>query len=770
MAGARRSAGEGMGVVVGPGDDVGRVVGGSDGVARAWCAAGGARRGVSLVAAVVVCLAVVRAALAGGGPQNVLLIVDPESADGKAVANYYLAARGVPLENVVYLDPQAANYPTWVDDKLDVLFGMLANRGVEDHIDYIVVAPGVSFYVPAAGFIWDPCSPVRRFSMSSVFTMAFLAEDILASSSQNSQGPMTYSTRNQYASDNNTAIGFDSSLRWFRGIPDDREGSRQYFIGMMLGYTGARGNSVGEILDLIDRSVAVDGTMASGASTFYFMETTDDARSGPRDAFYPVVVAALQGLGFGAEHLCCDPLPIGRHDCLGIMTGWANPDIMGGDFTIMPGAFCDHLTSFAGTFDNSSQTKMSDWIRKGASGSHGTVEEPCNYSGKFPNPRLHVYYAQGLSLGESLLRSLIFTPYQGLMYGDPLTRPFAYIPQVDVPDAPTGPVSGTLVLTPEATTDNPDAGVGFFELYIDGVFRGQVGAGGSFQVDTTLLADGFHDVVVAAFEDSLVATQGHWFGTVEVNNFGRSVSVAASPTTGDLGTLFTVSVAASGGAVREIRLLHNGRVLGAVQGPAGEFPIWGSVLGGTTVQLVAVAEYEDNRLARSAVEVVDVALSAGGDGPPGNSPPVAYDYILDVPAVAPIVVDLPATDVDSPGLTYSVVEGPSQGTVSGDGPTRVLRPDAGASGTDTIRFVANDGLTDSNVATITVRYGGLQNIPGDFDGDGDVDIADFAFLSTCFTGGGIPCSGDCCRADLDGDGDVDIADFSTFSANFTGSR
>lgn len=63
----------------------------------------------------------------------------------------------------------------------------------------------------------------------------------------------------------------------------------------------------------------------------------------------------------------------------------------------------------------------------------------------------------------------------------------------------------------------------------------------------------------------------------------------------------------------------------------------------------------------------------------------------------------------------------------------------------------------------------LDPVPGDFDGDFDVDVADFGRFTACFTGSGVPCSDTCCEADLDGDGDVDIADFAMFSANFTGS-
>jgi len=62
---------------------------------------------------------------------------------------------------------------------------------------------------------------------------------------------------------------------------------------------------------------------------------------------------------------------------------------------------------------------------------------------------------------------------------------------------------------------------------------------------------------------------------------------------------------------------------------------------------------------------------------------------------------------------------------------------------------------------------------GDFDGDGDVDLADFVTFQLCFGGSGNPPATTCppgVDADLDGDGDVDLADFLIFQQNFTGSQ
>jgi hypothetical protein len=59
----------------------------------------------------------------------------------------------------------------------------------------------------------------------------------------------------------------------------------------------------------------------------------------------------------------------------------------------------------------------------------------------------------------------------------------------------------------------------------------------------------------------------------------------------------------------------------------------------------------------------------------------------------------------------------------------------------------------------------------DFDGDGDVDLADFAAFGQCFGGSNLPPAGGCppgVDADLDGDADVDLADFALFSQLYTG--
>jgi len=100
------------------------------------------------------------------------------------------------------------------------------------------------------------------------------------------------------------------------------------------------------------------------------------------------------------------------------------------DFTVptnafVPGAVADNLTSFGGfILDPNGQTPLLAFLEAGASGSYGTVVEPCNYTYKFPDPLVYFYQTRGFCFAEAYYQSLA-NPYEGLMVGEPLSAPFA---------------------------------------------------------------------------------------------------------------------------------------------------------------------------------------------------------------------------------------------------------------------------------------------------------------------------------------------------------
>jgi hypothetical protein len=87
------------------------------------------------------------------------------------------------------------------------------------------------------------------------------------------------------------------------------------------------------------------------------------------------------------------------------------------------------------------------------------------------------------------------------------------------------------------------------------------------------------------------------------------------------------------------------------------------------------------------------------------------------------------------------------------------------------RFIDDPDTPDTGLGTPPIVDMGAYEFPGragDFDGDGDVDLNDFATFALCYTGAAVPPAPGCEPCDLDADNDVDLGDFATFAANFTG--
>jgi hypothetical protein len=85
-------------------------------------------------------------------------------------------------------------------------------------------------------------------------------------------------------------------------------------------------------------------------------------------------------------------------------------------------------------------------------------------------------------------------------------------------------------------------------------------------------------------------------------------------------------------------------------------------------------------------------------------------------------------------------------------------------GTDHFRITVNDGIRPVTLMpdpVLPIRF-------GDFGGDGDVDLAEYATFASCMSGPAANVSDDCAAADLDGDSDADLKEASALLLSFTG--
>src|SRR3990172_1455718 len=87
---------------------------------------------------------------------------------------------------------------------------------------------------------------------------------------------------------------------------------------------------------------------------------------------------------------------------------------------------------------------------------------------------------------------------------------------------------------------------------------------------------------------------------------------------------------------------------------------------------------------------------------PVNDAPLADNQALTTEENTPKAIILSAYDVDNDPLTYTVIDKPRHGTLGGAAPNLLYTPLAGYHGPDSFTFRVNDGIANSNLATVSI--------------------------------------------------------------------
>ena len=309
-------------------------------------------------------------------PENVAVIVNTLDANSVEVGNYYIAARQIPKINLIQVSLEKSR--ATLNEAEFALLKSDIDAKITANIDVIVLA-------------WSSPYAVNCNSITGAITLGY--QGALC---QNTCSP---SIQNPYFNSVSKSPFKDLNLRLSILLPTD---------------------SVDLAKAVIDRGVL--SAFSVNDATGYFLKTTDKDRSKPREQFFPRDLFAIKAKKLFLRTLNKNSIK-DKKDIMFYFTGVDSVPFLE-TLNFMPGAIADHLTSFGGILQNSPQMSSIKWLEAGATGTYGTVSEPCNYWQKFPNPKVLLsHYLAGETLVESYWKS-VYWPSQGLFIGEPLAAPY----------------------------------------------------------------------------------------------------------------------------------------------------------------------------------------------------------------------------------------------------------------------------------------------------------------------------------------------------------
>ncbi len=528
------------------------------------------------------------AVFGGGGGESMLLIVNPEDENAVRVAQVYQQLRGIPDSNIIFITPPKGfgNFFTavpsesqWKSTYVNTILNTIQSRGLSNQIDYI--AEMGQSYAFSGG-------PYGR--QSAGYALSNLRQWAAGFTSTN----LNLITQPMYDV-NGYSLGANDAIHSSRvytnwSVSGATVTNAQFYMGGQLGWSGFGGNSAVQIISNLQYTAAGDGANPVGT---VFLMTNSDIRTSTRSWEFADVTNQLAARGITGV-IQAGNTPVNQSNVLGATVGYANMVLPNGS-KYLPGSWGDNLTSNGSQFDTMAQTKSTMFIAAGAAGTSGTVTEPYAISDRFPNAMIHVFSADGSTLGEAYYKSSA-SPDLLLFTGDMLAQPFADIPAVTITSGPAegGSVTGSLSLGASATVvpSTTTTGIKQLELYVDGKLYSTItDSNGTFNLDTTTLSDGRHQFRVVGLNNSQAESEGYTLRNLVVNNHGRGMSTLTNQVIQAGGTaLVSVSSVAGDGTVSRIELREMGRTIGQVAGSSGTVSVSATnfAYGANTITPVAV--------------------------------------------------------------------------------------------------------------------------------------------------------------------------------------
>ena len=382
---------------------------------------------------------------AGNSGLNVIVVVNQNSTNSVQLGNDYCEKRGVPPQNLLRMTGWTGSSINWSISDFETylrnpLLEMIAARNLSHQSSLVLLSMDIPYRIAdASGFNsttaglfygFKPDGPPPDPSLPPSCSLP----DLSSNSYCYSEWPFMLAPPNTAPTNS--------------------------FLAMML-----TGTNLAAAELILARGLASDSSFPT--QKVYLEKTSDWARN---VRFLEFDNASFESRVHGED----SPVRIESDstaftNLLGLSTGLANLSLPGEAF--VAGAMADSLTSFGGyILENSGQTPLLAFLDAGASGSYGTVVEPCNYLQKFPDPLAYFYQQRGFCLAEAYYQSLQ-NPYQGLLMGEPLSAPFAISGTADWSSLTNNSVvSGEAQMNLSFSSGTADRALDQVDLFVDATF------------------------------------------------------------------------------------------------------------------------------------------------------------------------------------------------------------------------------------------------------------------------------------------------------------
>ncbi len=605
-----------------------------------------ANSAVWLVIMLVFCLGNAGRAVAGGGGENMLLVVNPNDPNALQIANAYAALRDIPAKNIEYIVPppdyetNGIPYPISQAEVssyyLNPISSYIKSQGLTNQINYIGTIGQATCYAttPISGsqtsdtnanslnYALDLLTPLTN---GSGLTMQNAMLEYAPSGDMSYIGPISglYDT-----TPSSIAIGSNPAILHSASYPVsylDSAGTAtttittQYYMSGTIGYTDGGGNTAAQVIASLQSAAASDGqgwkqVQQQGAKIYF--EDNGNVRSTTRDGEWPATESQLTARGIPSvyEDNTSGATPLDRNNVLGAVCGLDTLTLPNGS-TYLPGSWADNLTSYGCDFSQG-QTKATAFIAAGAAGTTGSVVEPYAIADRFTNSSIYTFIADGSTLGEAFAKS-VASPDVQMPLGDMLAQPFAAVPTVTFNSGPSnyGAAAGAISISGSAVLLNSNTatgatGISSLELLIDGLVSSSgtlAGGSGTFNLNTAGLSDGAHEVRIVGINNSQAASEGYASQMIMVDNHGRSINFnGGNLTLTSSAATIGLSVAAGDGAVSQVELTCLGRVVAQGSGGPGALSLNPNVLAPGDNVIVPVAVFSDGTQVAGAAFVAHV--------------------------------------------------------------------------------------------------------------------------------------------------------------------